>query len=80
MVTAGIQTSTVYWPAKMADIDKIVMFQLQFWDAGENALKKFDHVMPVRIKFIIFSHVLMNTLIKKEAIMLIDYNHSDATP
>ena len=29
------------------DIDKIVMFHLQFWDAGENSLKKFDHIMPV---------------------------------
>ena len=23
------------------------MFKLHFWDAGENALKKFDHVLPV---------------------------------
>ena len=44
---SGLQTWDVYWPAKMMDIDKIVMFHLQFWDAGENSLKKFDHIMPV---------------------------------
>ncbi|CAH1775570.1 unnamed protein product, partial [Owenia fusiformis] len=44
--TAGIQTYTVYWPAKLIEIDKVIMFQLQFWDAGENAIKKFDHILP----------------------------------
>ena len=44
---AGIQTSIVYWPAKIVDINRVVMFKLHFWDAGENALKKFDHVLPV---------------------------------
>ena len=44
---SGLQTWDVYWPAKMMDIDKIVMFHLQLWDAGENSLKKFDHIMPV---------------------------------
>ncbi|KAI0238330.1 Ciliogenesis and planar polarity effector 2 [Lamellibrachia satsuma] len=44
--TPGIQTSIVYWPAKIVDINRVVMFKLHFWDAGENALKKFDHVLP----------------------------------
>ena len=44
---SGIQTSIVYWPAKIVDINRVVMFKLHFWDAGENALKKFDHVLPV---------------------------------
>ncbi|XP_013397888.1 REM2- and Rab-like small GTPase 1 [Lingula anatina] len=44
--TPGIQTTEVYWPVKILHEDKVVMFQLQFWDAGENALKKFDHVLP----------------------------------
>lgn len=37
IISAGLQTWDVYWPAKMMDIDKIVMFHLQFWDAGENS-------------------------------------------
>ena len=48
----GIQTATVYWPAKVLDINRVIMFKLQFWDAGENALKKFDHILPVRLGII----------------------------
>ncbi|XP_064599239.1 ciliogenesis and planar polarity effector 2-like [Liolophura sinensis] len=48
--TPGIQTSLVYWPAKIIHLNKVVMFQLQFWDAGENALKKFDHVLPACVE------------------------------
>lgn len=44
--TAGIQTTTVYWPGKIQQFNKIIMFKLQFWDAGEGSLKKFDHVQP----------------------------------
>lgn len=44
--TPGIQTSTVYWPAHIKTIDKVILFKLQIWDVGENALKKFDHVLP----------------------------------
>ena len=47
MSTSGIQTAITYWPAKIMNINKLVMFKIQFWDAGENALKKFDHILPV---------------------------------
>ncbi|XP_077998620.1 ciliogenesis and planar polarity effector 2-like [Glandiceps talaboti] len=42
--TPGILTSVVYWPAKVAD--RTLMFKFHFWDAGEQALKKFDHILP----------------------------------
>ncbi|XP_068771952.1 ciliogenesis and planar polarity effector 2 isoform X2 [Struthio camelus] len=42
----GIQATTVYWPAKVRETGRPVMFQLDFWDCGEAALKKFDHVLP----------------------------------
>lgn len=45
----GIQTQVVFWPAKLVDTGKIIMFRLQFWDAGDAALKKFDHILPVSI-------------------------------
>jgi len=44
----GIQTSTCYWPVKILDMNKVMLFKLQFWDAGESACKKFDHVLSVR--------------------------------
>ena len=48
---SGIQISTTYWPAWMTDVEKLVVFKLQFVDAGENALKKFDHILPVSVDF-----------------------------
>lgn len=44
--TAGIQTSTCYWPVKVIDLNKVMLFQLQFWDTGEGACKKYDHILP----------------------------------
>lgn len=44
--TPGIQMSIVYWPAKLIQTQQIVMFKLVFWDAGEQSLKKFDHILP----------------------------------
>uniref|UniRef100_T1JBK2 Ciliogenesis and planar polarity effector 2 n=1 Tax=Strigamia maritima TaxID=126957 RepID=T1JBK2_STRMM len=44
--TPGIQISVVYWPVKLLNTSRIVMFRLEFWDAGEGALKKFDHILP----------------------------------
>lgn len=43
--TPGIQTTTCYWPVKVIDLNKVVLFKLQFCDAGEAAIKKFDHVL-----------------------------------
>ncbi|ESO85193.1 hypothetical protein LOTGIDRAFT_130892 [Lottia gigantea] len=43
--TPGVQVSTVYWPARITGLNRIIMFKLQLWDAGENSLKKFDHIL-----------------------------------
>lgn len=37
----------VFWPAKLQASDRVVMFCFEFWDCGESALKKFDHMLPV---------------------------------
>ncbi|XP_073525257.1 ciliogenesis and planar polarity effector 2-like, partial [Phyllobates terribilis] len=44
--TTGIQTSCVYWPVRPADSGRPVVFAFHFWDCGESALKKFDHILP----------------------------------
>ncbi|XP_075696688.1 ciliogenesis and planar polarity effector 2-like [Rhinoderma darwinii] len=44
--TTGIQTSCVYWPVLPRDSDRPIIFALQFWDCGESALRKFDHILP----------------------------------
>nr|XP_025134671.1 REM2- and Rab-like small GTPase 1 isoform X2 [Bubalus bubalis] len=43
---AGIQTTVVFWPAKLQASDHVVMFRFEFWDCGESALKKFEHMLP----------------------------------
>uniref|UniRef100_A0A8C8RNJ0 Ciliogenesis and planar polarity effector 2 n=1 Tax=Pelusios castaneus TaxID=367368 RepID=A0A8C8RNJ0_9SAUR len=43
---SGIQTTTVYWPAKLRDSGRALIFRFHFWDCGEAALKKFDHILP----------------------------------
>ena len=37
----------MYWPVKIAHFNKKVLMNLTFWDAGEVALRKFDHILPV---------------------------------
>ncbi|XP_064137419.1 ciliogenesis and planar polarity effector 2 isoform X1 [Loxodonta africana] len=44
--TTGIQTTVVFWPAKLQATGRVVMFRFEFWDCGESALKKFDHMLP----------------------------------
>nr|XP_014344013.1 PREDICTED: REM2- and Rab-like small GTPase 1 isoform X1 [Latimeria chalumnae] len=44
--TTGIQTTVTYWPVKLRDSERVIMFRFQFWDCGEAALKKFDHILP----------------------------------
>lgn len=43
--TAGIQTTTSYWPVKVLDRNTVMLCRLQFWDVGEAVLKKFDHTL-----------------------------------
>ncbi|MGH0125576.1 UNVERIFIED_CONTAM: hypothetical protein FKN15_023168 [Acipenser sinensis] len=47
--TTGIQTTVVYWPVKLRDNGRVLLFRFQLWDCGENALRKFDHLLPVCI-------------------------------
>ncbi|KAH0619386.1 hypothetical protein JD844_025947 [Phrynosoma platyrhinos] len=43
---AGIQTTAVFWPAKLQESGKALFFKFSFWDCGEAVLKKFDHILP----------------------------------
>ncbi|XP_032743858.1 ciliogenesis and planar polarity effector 2 isoform X1 [Rattus rattus] len=45
-ILPGIQTTVVFWPAKLKASGRVVMFRFEFWDCGESALKKFDHILP----------------------------------
>ncbi|RZF41432.1 hypothetical protein LSTR_LSTR000146 [Laodelphax striatellus] len=42
--TTGIRKTNIYWPVKIWD--KIILFRLQCWDAGEHAVKKYGHIFP----------------------------------
>ncbi|TKS71305.1 REM2- and [Collichthys lucidus] len=42
----GIETTVVYWPAKLRESGRVLFFRLQLWDCGENALRRFDHLLP----------------------------------
>ncbi|KAM4613298.1 ciliogenesis and planar polarity effector 2 [Polymixia lowei] len=44
--TTGIETTVVYWPVKLRESDRALFFRLQLWDCGENALRRFDHLLP----------------------------------
>ncbi|XP_022175461.1 REM2- and Rab-like small GTPase 1 isoform X2 [Myzus persicae] len=43
--TRGIRKSNIYWPVKVWD--RIILFRLQCWDAGDRDTKKFGHILPV---------------------------------
>ncbi|KAK2915162.1 ciliogenesis and planar polarity effector 2 isoform X1 [Channa argus] len=44
--TTGIETTVVYWPVKIRESGRVLFFRLQLWDCGENALRRFDHLLP----------------------------------
>ncbi|XP_071351367.1 ciliogenesis and planar polarity effector 2 [Trachinotus anak] len=44
--TTGIETTVVYWPVKLRESGRVLFFRLQLWDCGENALRRFDHLLP----------------------------------
>ncbi|XP_038551751.1 ciliogenesis and planar polarity effector 2 [Micropterus salmoides] len=44
--TTGIETTVVYWPVKLTEGGRVLFFRLQLWDCGENALRRFDHLLP----------------------------------
>ena len=43
--TPGIRTTNIYWPARIQN--QLVLFQLDLWDSGETASKKYSHILPV---------------------------------
>ncbi|KXJ06548.1 REM2- and Rab-like small GTPase 1 [Exaiptasia diaphana] len=44
--TPGIQTTVIYWPVKLMSSSRVLMFRFQFWDCGDHAMKKYDHLLP----------------------------------
>ncbi|XP_028303267.1 ciliogenesis and planar polarity effector 2 [Gouania willdenowi] len=44
--TTGIETTIVYWPVKLQGSGRVLFFCLQFWDCGDNVLRRFDHLLP----------------------------------
>ena len=46
--TPGIRATNIYWPARIQS--QLVMFQLDLWDSGETASKKYSHILPVSRK------------------------------
>lgn len=42
--TVGIQCSNVYWPMKIGN--RLILFRLEIWDAGESSVKRYNHVLP----------------------------------
>ncbi|XP_061076321.1 ciliogenesis and planar polarity effector 2-like [Conger conger] len=44
--TTGIESTVVFWPVKLRDNGQVLFFRLQLWDCGENALRRFDHLLP----------------------------------
>ncbi|KAJ8021463.1 REM2- and Rab-like small GTPase 1 [Holothuria leucospilota] len=44
--TPGIISSVAYWPVKLKVTGKVFLLRLQFWDAGDNIAKKYDHIHP----------------------------------
>ena len=43
--TPGVRVTTVYWPVKVNG--KLLLVNLELWDAGESATKKYNHILPV---------------------------------
>ncbi|KAM6435459.1 ciliogenesis and planar polarity effector 2 [Liasis olivaceus] len=44
--TAGIQTTVLFWPARLRESGRALFFRLCFWDCGEAALRRFGHLLP----------------------------------
>lgn len=48
--TLGIQCCTVYWPMKIGN--RLILFRLEVWDAGDNSVKRYNHVLPVSLSMV----------------------------
>lgn len=54
--TSGIHITHLFWPVKMYQIEKFIMFNLSMWDVGKLASTKYDYILPVNlIKIMIFN-------------------------
>ncbi|XP_064099090.1 ciliogenesis and planar polarity effector 2-like [Macrobrachium nipponense] len=42
--TVGIQCCHVFWPMKIGN--RLILFRLEIWDAGEASVKRYNHVLP----------------------------------
>uniref|UniRef100_A0AAY5L7Z1 Ciliogenesis and planar polarity effector 2 n=1 Tax=Esox lucius TaxID=8010 RepID=A0AAY5L7Z1_ESOLU len=60
--TTGIETSVVYWPVKLRESGRVLFFRLQLWDCGENALRRFDHLLPVGLEYHKLAHPYNNKM------------------
>lgn len=49
--TLGIQCCTVYWPMKIGN--RLILFRLEVWDAGDSSVKRYNHVLPVRFSMVL---------------------------
>jgi hypothetical protein len=49
--TSGIHITHLYWPVKMLQIEKFIMFNLSMWDVGKLASSKYDYILPVSLLF-----------------------------
>lgn len=56
--TVGIRKTNIYWPVKIWD--KVILFKLQCWDAGENTIKKYSHIMPVSRELVVLRQTNFN--------------------
>lgn len=44
--TPGLQISHLYWPGRIKSSNRTVLFKLLLFDAGETALRRYDHILP----------------------------------
>lgn len=59
--TRGIRKSSIYWPVKVWD--RIILFRLQCWDAGDRDIKKFGHILSVNKYFVYINPCLVFDLL-----------------
>ena len=44
--TPGIHITHLYWPIKLVNIEKFIMFNLSIWDVGRLYSTKYDYIIP----------------------------------
>lgn len=51
LTSLGMETCAVFWPVKLRESGRVLFFHFQLWDCGENAMRRFDHMLPVTMSF-----------------------------